>query len=271
MRAGAAGVYEATTGLGRYLIAASNWRRMIWLAVQQQLSHYTRGGRFALLVSLLEPLALIAILYLIRGIYRGQSPRFGTSLFLFIATGALPFYLFLRISTRTRQSNVAPGSRLPGLTTLDMYFATVFLNAVIWVTMMVVVFFGIWIYGLPEARPASIATAAAPIFLLIVLGAGVGMINNVIVQYFHPWGWIYSSLTRGMLFLSGVVVIVEFFPVWLRNWCVYIPMVHAIEWFRLGMYGHYPHRLLDRTYLAECAAVALFLGLVLNRATLRKV
>lgn len=254
-----------------YAAAASNWRRMLWLAINHQADQATRGGKLAIIIAFMEPLTLILAFYLVRGIYRNQQAQFGTSLFLFLATGVMPFYLFLRISTRARTSKLAANTRLPGLTGLDMYIAVVFFNALIWIGMTVAVIFSIWLYGIPQARPSSIVDCALPIILFVMLAAGVGMINNVIMRFFPLWGWIYPALTRGLIFLSGVVVIVDFFPLWLRKWCVLNPLVHGIEWFRLGVYGRYPHNSLDPAYLVQWAFIALFLGLVLDRATIRKV
>ena len=222
------------------------------------------------MVSVLEPLIVISAFYAIRGVLKQNTPNYGTSLFLFYASGLLPYYVFMRISTRTRSAVGKPNNLLPGLSALDVYIATALLNAIIYISMLIMIFWGIWLYGIDDARPNSVVTCAAPVALFIMLGFGIGMINNVICRFVPLWGMLYQILTRGLVFLSGVILIVDLSPIWLRNWVVANPLSHGIEWFRLGIYGTYPHNSLDRSYLIEWAIIALFLGFVLDRATMRK-
>jgi len=250
--------------------AFSNWRLMIWVALPQLLSRQTRGSKVMFILALLEPLIIVSLLYAVRGLLKQNTPNYGTSLFLFYASGLLPFYLFMRVSTRTRTALSRPNSLLPGISSLDVYIATVLLVTLINITMTLVIFYGMWLYGIDQARPVSIVTCAIPMGLLIVMGFGVGMINNVIIRYFPSWSMIYRILTRGLIFLSGVMLIADLTPLWLRNIVILNPLAHAIEWFRLGVYGTYPHNTLDRAYLIEWAVIALFLGFVIDRAAMRR-
>lgn len=252
------------------IVAAWNWRASIWLGVCHLLNNRARGSKLAMLLALLEPLILIALLYFIRAVVREGMPRYGTSLLLFLCSGLLPFYMFIRISSQTRMVNVRPLHRLPGLSALDVYVASVVANALIWIVMTVVIFVGMWAYGIRQAKPASIVDCAIPVLLLIILGTGIGMINNVIVRYFALWGTIYAILTRGILFASGVLVIVDLLPLSFRKWCIINPLSHAIEWFRVGVYGTYPHNSLDSHYLLKWTLIALFLGFIIDRAAIRK-
>ena len=236
----------------------------------QVLSQYGRGSKVAFIMSLAEPLVLIGGVYLFRGVLRANTPNYGTSLFLFYASGFLPFYVFVITSVRARATSTNPRARLPGHTALDIYIAAIALTSVIWITMIVAIFLCMWLYGIEQARPASIVDCALSILLLIVLGTGVGMINNVINRFMSFWNRLFGILTRGMIFLSGVIMIVDLQPLWLRTWSIVNPLSHGIEWFRLGVYGRYPHNSLDKAYLIEWALVALFLGMVVDRAALRK-
>lgn len=252
-----------------YARAISNWCRVIWLSMILLWEQYSRGSKIGFLFSLLEPLILIGGLYLFRGLFKGDTANYGTSLFLFYASGFLPFYLFLRVSSRARSTSVGPRSRLPGVSSLDLYIAAVALNSLIWITMIVAIFLGMWLYGIERARPASIVDCSLPILLFIALGAGVGMINNVINRFFTFWNTFYGVLTRGLVFLSGVMFIVDLQPLWIRAWSEINPLSHGIEWFRLGVYGRYPINSLDIPYLVEWALIVLFLGFIVDRGALR--
>jgi len=252
------------------LVAAWHWRAAIWLGVCYLLNNRARGSKMAMFLALLEPLVLIAIFYFLRAMVREGLPQYGTSLLLFLCSGLLPFFMFIRISTHTRSVNVGPRSRLPGLSALDVYIANVIAHSIIWITMIVAIFLAMWLYGIRQARPASIVDCAAPILLLILLATGVGMINNVIVRYVRVWATLYPILMRVIIFLSGVWVVVDLLPLGWRWWCMLNPLSHAIEWFRLGVYGIYPHNSLDQAYLLEWTLVVLFLGFIIDRAALRK-
>lgn len=249
--------------------AFSSWCLVIWVALPHILARSTRGSKVMFLLYLLEPLLLVSAFYAVRGILRQNQPNYGTSLFLFYASGLLPFYLFLRVSARTRAASTAPSSLLPGATALDVYISTALLEALINVITTVLVFAGMWLYGIEQARPASIVDCAAVMAIFLFLGMGVGMINNVIYTFVPFWLVFYRVCTRGLIFLSGIIIIVDFTPVWLRSLIVMNPLAHGVDWFRLGVYGRYPANFLDKSYLLEFTLITLFLGFVLDRAALR--
>lgn len=258
-------IYAARTSW----MAFSNWLLLIWAALPQLLSRQTRGSRLIFLATLAEPLILVGVLYAIRGLMKQNTPNYGTSLFLFYASGFMPFYLFIRISSRLRSTDFNLNSLLPRATALDAYIAAAILDALLNITTTILVFYGMWLYGIDEARPASIVDCTLPMLLLIVLGVGVGMINNVITRFAKIWAMIYRIMTRGLLFLSGVIIIVDLTPIWLRDIVVLNPLAHGVDWFRVGVYGDYPHNFLDKSYLCEWALIALFIGFVVDRAALR--
>lgn len=249
--------------------ALANWILIIWAALPQLLSVLTRGSKIGFVLYLLEPVLLVCALYVVRGVLKQNMPNYGTSLFLFYASGFLPFYLFTQVSSRMQIASVSPNRLLPGISAFDAYIANAFLTALLNITTTIMVFLGMWLYGIDEARPASIMTCVIALGLFLILGVGVGMINNVIGIYLPFWRTVYAVLTRGLVFLSGVIVIIDFLPIWVRNIAVINPLSHGVEWFRLGVYGRYPHNSLDRTYLIEWTIVALFLGFVIHRATVR--
>jgi capsular polysaccharide transport system permease protein len=250
--------------------AFSNWALVIWISLPQLLSRFTRGSKMMFLLYLLEPLVFVAVVYAIRGVLKQNLPNYGTSLFLFYASGCMPYFLFVRISSRTRATKGVQNSLLPGTTALDAYIATAILDALLNIATTVLVFYCMWLSGINEAKPASIVVCAAPFALLLVLGLGIGMINSAIGDYLPFWPQLYGIMTRGLIFLSGVLFVVDLLPPWLRDVIVLNPVSHGVDWFRLGVYGRYPHNTLDKAYLIEWALIALFLGFVIDRATLRQ-
>ena len=255
-------------GLANWFVALSNWRRVIWLAMCQIFLGMSRKNALGLIFALAEPLIIISMVYAIRGLLKNNTPNYGSSLFLFYASGFFPYYLFLRLSSRTRSAG--PERRLPGLSSLDAYIAALLVNALIWITMIVGLFLGMWwISDIREIAYISISVCAAQIFLLILLALGVSMLNAAIIRYIPFWGFVYSIATRGLVFLSGILQIVDLQPIKIREYSILNPLSHAIEWFRLGIWDRYPHNSLDKDYLISWVVVCLFLGIVIDRASIR--
>lgn len=251
------------------IVLLSNWLWVIWTVVPELLSRLSRGSKPGFLLFLLEPIVFICVFYALRGLLRQQTPNYGTSLFLFYASGFMPFFLFMRISSRMRRVKSTPNSLLPQASGLDVFLASAVLSTVINLAMTALLFYGMWLYGIDQARPVSIGDCIIPLALFVMLGIGVGMINNVISRFLPFWPNLYAILTRGLIFLSGVIIIVDLAPPFIREIAIINPLSHGIEWFRLGVYGRYPHNSLDRGYLVECSVIALFLGFIMDRAAIR--
>lgn len=255
--------------IGNNFVALENWRRSIWLAMAQTFSNISRQRPLGFIMTLAEPLIAVCVIYAIRGLLKQNTPNYGSSLFLFYASGFLPYYLFVRLSVRTRASGSGPG-RFPGLSAFDAYLATTLVNGAIWFTMIILIFLGMWwISDIREVSNIAISVVAPPMILLVLLAMGIGMLNSAVTRYIRLWGVFYSLATRGLIFFSGVLQIVDLQPLWIRQYSIMNPLSHAIEWVRIGIWEHYPHNSLDKSYLIQWVVICLFLGMVIDRASLR--
>jgi capsular polysaccharide transport system permease protein len=249
--------------------ALRNWLAIMSLLMVEQMNRRTRSGRFGLVIMIAEPFALVLTFYWIHGMIKGVVQPYGESLFLFLVSGLLPFYLFMRTSIRGRVGRVDSGRRLPRITSLDIFMAGAAAQTAIWIPVIGATFVGMWLYGIEQARPVSISDCVSALFFLALLGTGLGLINLVIGRFLPSWPIIIGLATRGMIFLSGVIHIPDFFYPSVRAWLAWNPILHGVDWFRLGVYGRYPILLLDQFYLVKCAVILVFIGLVADRATLR--
>jgi capsular polysaccharide transport system permease protein len=249
--------------------AVKSWSTIMTFLVAEQLNRRTKAGRLGLLLTIAEPFLLICSFYWIHTVLRGVIQQYGDSVFLFLASGLLPFYFFMRTSTTTRRDQQNVGRSLPRISSLDIFMASVAAQTMIWIPVIGAVFAGMWVYGIAQARPASIADCAAALLFLGMLGAGYGLINSVIGRFMPVWPRIMALATRGAIFVSGVIHIPDFYAPSIRPWLAWNPILHGVDWFRLGLYGRYPTLLLDQSYLVKSAIVLLFIGVVVDRATLR--
>jgi capsular polysaccharide transport system permease protein len=133
---------------------------------------------------------------------------------------------------------------------------------IIWFTFM-------WCVDWTEAAPASLVDCAGALCFLFLFGLGIGLLTSAMQRRFTLWWYIYGKLTYHLAFLSGVMTVVDVVPLQFRDILVLNPITHAIEWFRIGLYGHYPHATFDMEYLVNCTCFVLMLGVLAHRTTLR--
>jgi capsular polysaccharide transport system permease protein len=234
----------------------------------QELSSRFKASRVAAVFAFCEPLLLVILLVLVRGVFRGRTAEYGTSVWVFFSSGVFPYYIFQRVSTRTRVRYEA-SRRLPRVSSTEMAVASSVAEAALILSSTLTWFTILWISGEREAIPTSLGICLMACLFLVVLGMGVGLINSVAFRRFPVWEYIYPRFSRFLMILSGVYWVVDLIPYYIRNVVVWLPTAHAIEWFRLGLYGRYPIHTLDVAYFIGFSVGALFLGILLHFSSLR--
>ncbi len=220
------------------------------------------------LMGILEPGIFLFIMYMIRE-FLLRDVDFGTSLLLFLATGIVPFYLFLNLSsTATSSRRTARNFKdFAIVTPLDIIFARAFYEILTLSPVYIGLFWLIWFYGTPEGLPHAPDRVLGALVAIGFLGLGVGLFNAGIGAVFPAWRVIYGSFARVFMLTSGVHRVPEYLPEYYRQFMVWNPMMHAIEWFRSGFYHLYPTYSLDISYLLTWAGVTFLLGLSFERVT----
>lgn len=241
------------------------WLGAIANASSEVVGQKFRGSKLRVVFSLTEPLVMLGLIMALKTVMGRALHYFGDSALLFYASGLFPFYLFLYVSARVR-TNV---TRLPGVTRLDQFLAVVLVESIVILLMLILVMSLLWLDGVAQAFPYSVTTCALGVFLLLVLGMGVGLVNMIVSQIYPAWLLFYASVTRGLGFLSGIFTIPSLLNAKIRDVIVWNPVLHGIELFRTGLYELYPNLIMDVPYLAIWGIVTLFIGVVLERNTLR--
>ena len=245
------------------LVAAANNARVVWALLLRDVSHrYMRMGITSIL-SLAEPIFHLLVLWLIfsffgRGIY-------GVSLMLFLATGILPFFLFLHTSLRIRAAASGLFGRFPREQLLDGVLAHAIQEFAAYVVITVATFAAMAANDVQNAVPFQPFTAIAAFVLIAVFGAAVGMLNAVLLHLFPPWAYLYGGMMRAMIFLSGIHYMTDFMSPQVRDAIAWNPLVHGIELFRIAFYPQFPSNVLDVPYFLYWVLGSLCLGLCLSR------
>jgi capsular polysaccharide transport system permease protein len=263
---------QAQSRASEYRKALGEWTGLIRFLMVQEFDwrFKSRGvGRFATILAVLEPMLMVGIILLFRGVVKGVLPQYGTSLVVFISSGVFPFYVFLYLTIRTRVPRYDASHRLPRVSSTEAVISSILSETILIYTALVVWFGILAACGIPNAVPSSPAVCVLVLILLTGLGVGVGLINAAISRRFALWTFIFSIPGRALLFLSGAYYVVDTMPYRFRSIIVMNPLAHGMEWYRAGQYGTYPTLTLDKQYFVVFCAVTLLLGIVAHRLTIR--
>lgn len=222
------------------------------------------------LLSMLEPVTLIAVMtFAMWFLGRQRTSLVGGSMVLFFATGFFAKYLFIYISRRMRRSVDGPRQRFPLETRLDQIIVHIIVGVIDYAVLGLVLFGGIFFIFDSNSYPKDYLAILKACLAIITIGFGVGVVNLVMSQKFRMWRFFFPPLIRFSIFLSGAMFVVDFFAPSVRYVMSFNPILHAIILFRQGFYYDYPHLVLDENYMWSCAIAAIFIGLVVERATRR--
>lgn len=259
------------TATARLAQAISHWFAVIFLLIQLEFNNKYRYSRVGAVIALAEPFLLIAGVVIVRAVFLQRIPTYGHSTALFTATGVFPYYIFMRISARSRTTRYDFYLRPPRVSTTDMMIARLALEAFVFTWVALVFFLALnLVFDIPDSDPADTLTALEALGLAVALGIGVGLVNSGIIRRFPLWGLIYGLLSRAFIFASGVFYVVDTMPYFAREYIVWNPLAHIIIWFRLGFYGlRYPHSIFDPAYVLYWVAGSLLIGVVMFIATIR--
>gem|GEM_PF-5027668 len=230
------------------------WRRTdVWLALMLR-DIATRGGesRLRYVIVMLEPFGQLAMMY---GVFAfiDRKPDFGRSLFVFLASGVVPYFLFTHVASRVG-SAVRGGGRLRAsgrIVTLDQVVSRFVLESLTVVVMAAVTFGMAALLEVPQSVPVHPMVLVIAFVLTAFLAMGVGVVNGVLSLAFGAYAMIWSIVARSLIFFSGVFYAVDYLP---PRWRVVLslnPVLHGTIMFRAGVYDRYPVATLDIFYLCS--------------------
>lgn len=237
-------------------------RTIAALMLREMSTSYGRspGGYFW---ALIEPVGAIALLSTAFALLM-RHPPLGTNFVLFYATGFLPFSLFLSISASVARSiNYSrPLLSYPAVTWMDALAARLILNALTGMMVGYIVLTGIMLL-FDTGAVIRIGPILVSLAMAILLGLGVGSVNCVLFGLVPVWGQIWAILTRPLMLLSGVIILQESLPRWVRDLLWYNPLSHVTAEMRRGFYPMYDASFVSLTYVFGLALGLTVLGLML--------
>ncbi|MEZ0167570.1 ABC transporter permease [Microvirga sp. TS319] len=231
----------------------------------------TRFGRSraGYLWALVQPIGHISILTVVLASMQRAVPV-GPSIQLFLATGLIPYLLFMNLVTRLMTAIVSNQTlfTFPIVKILDAVAARALLEILTICLIGMLVLAGLALLGLgliPE-EPANLAGALAATALY---GIGFGLTSMAIYSVFPAWDRIQALLLLPLYFCTGIFYVPDTLPVAFRDVIVWNPLLHGVEWFRSGFYANYGAATLDKGYFIGWGVSLLLVGLVLERVVCR--
>jgi capsular polysaccharide transport system permease protein len=243
------------------------WRVILALMLRDVRTRFF-GTAYGFIVAMGWPLANIFILVAIYT-FAGRTAPYGSSSVLWFTTGLVPFMAFQYMSRYTMLGIAmnSPMLGLPVVKVMDLMLARgllELLNAGVVTLVSILILAGMGVPFMP-VHPVQAAYAMGACMFL-----GFGMINGILAGLFPFWVTGYALFSIVLWITSGVLIIPDDLPETARYWLSWIPSLQGVEWMRSAYYEGFGEGVLDRTYMLSFAAVALCLGLALERVVRRK-
>lgn len=243
---------------------------IIHALILQDMSRRYANTRLGALTAVIEPVLVVAALYLFRVFLQGQVRVGGMPVALYLVTGFMPGFAF-RIVASTVMSAAerkASARMFPQVTSLDVLLASAISSSMVSVGAMLIVFVATAV-GL-DMMPADLLMVFLASWLTCVLGAAVGIVLGVVLRRLPGLRLVISSLLRINFILSGVAFLGTEVPPGLLPYVSWNPTFHAIEMMREGWFRGYVSPVAEPLYILACVTGLVAVGLPLERITNRK-
>ncbi|EDP6837172.1 ABC transporter permease [Campylobacter lari] len=208
-------------------------------------------------------LVITSIIAAIREFHHQIMPE-GISIFLFLAVGIIPFFMFRSIINQLLHgigANLALFSYKP-IRPIHVFIARALLEFCIYFTIFIcVMFLAGWFLHM-QVIPKHFLEVMFSFFLLVIFGFAMGMCFSIAGHFAEPLKMALGYL-NAILYWTSLVV----FPVWvvpkpILDILYYNPLLHIMELLKYNFFQNYP--LLDDYnyyYPIACLSAILFLGL----------
>jgi capsular polysaccharide transport system permease protein len=252
----------------------SAWRiqaRVIWALLMREI--ITRYGRrdIGFLWMFVGPMLLTVVIVMIHAFWGVRSDR-GMSFVGFGITGFSAAFLWRSMANRCLLA-VEPNLALMyhrNVKIIDIYVARILLEAAgetlaFTVLSLCGVFMG-WMQV-----PVDILKVLGGWALLAWFGAAMALTLGALSEFHEMVAKIWRPLNFPTLILSGPFFMVDWLPEGLKRLVLSFPMIHGTELLREGFFGTAIHAHYDVWYLTAWCLGLTLLGLLLVRASQRRV
>lgn len=233
----------------------------------------TRFGKNQLgyLWALIEPTAIIFTFYFLLHV-TGRGAPAGLDVFSFVATGVLPYTLFINSVNRVAEAVNGNKALLyyPQVRPIDLVIARCALEAATFIAVFALLLGG---HALVVQRfeMSSPLLAIGGMAIASALGTSVGLVFCGLGQVSPLADRIRGPLLRPLFWVSGIFFTLDSAPEAARGPLLYNPMLHATELVRAGWFEGHAADNVDLGYVLWWIGGLALAGLVLERWVRRKI
>lgn len=240
----------------------AEYRRIIGAVLIQDMRSRFGHSHVGYLVAIAWPLAHLCVITSVF-ILKTRIAPVGDSPTLFIATGCVP-YILCFYPARLMALAIPQNRQLlniPIIQPLHLIISRSILetlNALIVLALFVSVIYLFDVDVMPsEPTDAAVAVGAAVFF-----GIGVGFFNVVMCALVGQYFLVAFILVMILLFgFSGVYVPAAAMPDVVREYIIYNPLLHLVEWLRASYFASYDTEQINKAMILWVGGIGLALGL----------
>ncbi len=237
------------------------------LVLRDLVSRYSEY-RLGFFLSLMMPLVTIGVIMVAFGI-RGRMVPSDFSLPVFLITGFplwLAFqYTYMRVLGAASKSD--PLLMFPQITQLDVIISAIIIEVAINTAVYAVLILGATV--IIRSPPADLPGVMLLYWSCNWLGATLGLILCSVARIFPLVINILNTTLRFLMWVSGVVFMVDKLPQWSWPYLALNPILHAVEGTRQLWSGTYQSPIFSPGYLIASGCVLTIVGLLLERGSRR--
>ena len=241
---------------------------LIWVLTWMKFLPRTRRESAKLFWLFVEPAGQLAVL-IILFTFIGRTPAYGTSMALFLLTGIVMLNFFQVGSTMVMQAMLGASNKLR-LAPVGIYhdpIASTIFKLITALGYTCILLVGIWYVQGTDVVPRHPLIAIEAFLWCALACLGMGLLRAYATKFLPLLDRVYATISRGMIFISGVFYVPSFMPPQIREFLYFNPVLHLIEMYRLGMYDQYPTIMYSPIFvqLFALGSVALGAGLIWQR------
>ncbi len=227
----------------------------------------TRFGRSQLsfLLALFWPLSHMLSLFL-PFVWFSKYVPLGGSPSVYIATGIAPYILCMYPARMVSMAITVnhPLLMFPIVKTTDLILARIAVE-ILGALVVISIFVFLLVAFEVDILPPDPAIAVSAIFMSIVLGVALGVLNVVVVSIFKFWQFIFMAVMIVMWVTAGSTTVQFNYSEQTKYLLSFNPLLHLVTWMRSAYYGDYSAIPLSKAYVMGVSFGSLFLGFAGDR------
>ena len=242
----------------------NSWRRfkrVVYALYLRQLQRQLKGEYAGFVWLLVEPLMMIILFTLLHTVIRGRSSS-SYDIIVFMGSGIVPFFLFRTILTSSLRVFKQNKSlyHYSQIKPFDAFVANAFFESSLYAVITLILLLLAFLIGV-DIVPQNFDGVVVGILWLILFGMSWGLLLGVLCHFYEVITKFVSFMSLPLLILSAVFFPLNTLPPVAREWLLYNPLVHFMEWIHGSYLATLDTRYVDFSYMLEWTVIPLFLGL----------